>query len=95
MTIVLTFDAIVRYRQRHRRLTLSVRFNVHLIENRFPIIFEPFTIKDLNTDINQYDIGSYQLADQGVIDFLKYLVNFCFYRFGLEVRYRNFICIKS
>ncbi|CAF3646268.1 unnamed protein product [Rotaria sordida] len=87
LTIVLTFDAIVRYRQRHRRLTLSVHFNVHIIENRFPILFEPFALKNLHDDTYQYDISSYQQADRGVINFLKYLINFLFYRFGLEICY--------
>ncbi|CAF3346333.1 unnamed protein product [Rotaria sp. Silwood1] len=87
LTIVLTFDAIVRYRQRHRRLKLSVHFNVHIIENRFPIIFEPFALKSLQDDTYEYDINSYQQADQSVIDFLKYLINFVFYRFGLEICY--------
>jgi hypothetical protein len=82
----LTFDALVRYRQRHRRLTLSVHFNVHLVENRFPILFEPFAIKNVYDDTYQYDIVSYQEADQAVVNFLKYLVNFIFYRFGLEVK---------
>lgn len=88
MTIILTFDAIVKYRQRHRRLTLSVYFNVHLIENRFPILFEPFSLKSPHDDAYEYDIITYQQADRGLNDFLKYLLNFLFYRFGLEVRNR-------
>ncbi|CAF4400444.1 unnamed protein product, partial [Adineta steineri] len=44
LTIILTLDATVRYRQRHRRLTLSVHFNAPLVENRFPILFEPFAL---------------------------------------------------
>lgn len=86
LSVILTFDAIIRYRQRHRRLTLSVHFNVRLVENRFPILFEPFALKDLYTDTYEYDIVSYQQADRGVVDFLKYLANFTFYRFGLEVK---------
>jgi hypothetical protein len=66
-------------------LTLSVHFNANLVENRFPVIFEPFAIKNPYDDTYQYDIVSYQQADQGVVNFLKYLVNFAFYRFGLEV----------
>ncbi|CAF4436366.1 unnamed protein product, partial [Rotaria sp. Silwood2] len=87
LTVILTFDAIVRYRQRHRRLTLSVHFNVHLIENRFPILFQQYALKNLldHTYEYEYDIDSYQQADQSVIDFLKYLMNFLFYRFGLEI----------
>ncbi len=86
LTVILTFDAIIRYRQRHRRLTLSVHFNVRLVENRFPILFEPFALKDPYTDTYVYDMVSYQQADQGVVNFLKYLANFAFYRFGLEVK---------
>lgn len=63
-----------------------MHFNVRLVENRFPILFEPFALKDLNTDMYHYDIISYQQADQGIVDFLKYLSNFVFYRFGLEVK---------
>ncbi|CAF1085642.1 unnamed protein product [Adineta ricciae] len=87
LTVVLTFDAIARYRQRHRRLSLSVRFNVHLVENRFPVLFEPFAIKDPDEDTYEYDILSYNQADQSMIEFLKYLCNFIFYRFGLEICY--------
>ncbi|CAF1290006.1 unnamed protein product [Adineta steineri] len=87
LTIILTLDATVRYRQRHRRLTLSVHFNAPLVENRFPILFEPFALKDLfdETREPEYDIISYKQADQGMINFLKYLTNFIFYRFGLEI----------
>ncbi|CAF4345798.1 unnamed protein product, partial [Rotaria sp. Silwood2] len=87
LTVILTFDAIVRYRQRYRRLTLSVHFNVHLIENRFPILFQPYALKKLldHTYEYEYDIDSYQQADRSVIDFLKYLMNFLFYRFCLEI----------
>ena len=87
LTVVLTFDAIIRYRQRHRRLKLSIHFNVHLLENRFPVLFEPFAIKNLDNGTYEYDIVSYQQADHGVIDFLKYFINFIFYRYGLEVCY--------
>ncbi|CAF1149255.1 unnamed protein product, partial [Didymodactylos carnosus] len=38
LTLVLTFDAISRYRQRHRRMELSHKFNVHLIENKYSIL---------------------------------------------------------
>lgn len=82
----MTFDAVVRYRQRHRRLSLSVHFNVRISENRYPIIFEPFALKDRHDDTYEYDINSYQQADQGVFNFLKYIMNFIFYRFGLEVK---------
>jgi hypothetical protein len=82
-------DAIVRYRQRHRRLTLSVHFNVHISENRFPILFEPFALKDLQDDTYQYGIASYKQADASVANFLKYLANFIFYRFGLEVNKKS------
>jgi hypothetical protein len=34
---------------------------------------------------------NYKLADQGVRDFLKYLANFIFYRFGLEVKKTEFL----
>ncbi|CAF0821922.1 unnamed protein product [Adineta steineri] len=90
ITIALTFDAIGRYRQRHRRLSLSVRFNVHLIENRFPILFEPFTLKNrMNDDTyeDEFDMINYREADKGICDFLKYAANFIFYRFGLEICY--------
>ena len=86
LTLVLTFDAIVRYRQRHRRLALSIHFNVHLLENRFPVLFEPFSLKHVYEDTHEYDMADYRQADQNVINFLKYLMNFAFYRFGLEVR---------
>ena len=97
LTVVLTFEAITRYRQRHRCLSLSVRFNIHLVENRFPILFEPIALKNVNDDIDEYDIVNYQQADQGVTDFLKYLANFIFYRFGLEVQKnpRNLFRIKD
>ncbi|CAF1388784.1 unnamed protein product [Rotaria sordida] len=88
LTICLTFDAIERYRKKHRRLLLSVRFNVHLVENRFPILFQPFALKTINDDNTyEFDIVNYQQADQGIYDFLKYLANFIFYRFGLEICY--------
>lgn len=82
---MLTFDAIVRYRQRHRRLTLSVHFNVQLSENRFPVLFEPFAIKHPYEDTFEYEFISYKQADEGVVNFLKYFANYLFYRFGLEV----------
>ena len=66
-----------------------MQFNVHLIENRFPILFEPIVLKNVNDNIDEYDMVSYQQADQGVNEFLKYLVNFFFYRFGLEVNIRS------
>lgn len=84
--MVLSFEAITRYRQRHRCLALSVRFNVHLVENRFPILFEPMILKNVNDDYAEFDMVNYQQADQGVTEFLKYLANFFFYRFGLEVK---------
>lgn len=83
---MLTLDAISRYRQRHRRLSLSIHFNAHLLENRFPVLFEPFSLKHVYEDIHEYDMVDYGQADQSVINFLKYLTNFAFYRFGLEVR---------
>ncbi|CAF1213486.1 unnamed protein product [Rotaria magnacalcarata] len=95
LTIVLTLDAIVRYRQRHRRLTLSVYFNVHLIENRFPILFEPFALKKVQDDTYEYDITSYQHADQGLKNSFKYFFNFLFYRFGLEICYITTIIVIS
>ncbi|CAF4296585.1 unnamed protein product [Rotaria socialis] len=95
LTIVLTLDAIVRYRQRHRRLTLSVHFNVHLIENRFPILFEPFALKNVHDDTYEHDITSYQQADQGLKNFFKYFLNFLFYRFGLEICYITTIIVIS
>jgi hypothetical protein len=89
LTVILTFDAIIRYRQRHRRLTLSVHFNARLVENQYSILFEPFALKNPYTDTYEYDIVSYQQADQGVVNFIKYLANFIFYRFGLEVKKRT------
>ena len=83
---MLTFEAMARYRQRHRRLLLSVHFNVHLIENRFPVLFEPFALKATATETEKYEMANYQQADQGLGNFFKYLANFIFYRFGLEVR---------
>ncbi|CAF1201689.1 unnamed protein product [Rotaria sp. Silwood1] len=87
LTICLTFDAIVRYRQKHRRLSLSVHFNVRLVENRFPILFEPFALKNMNDDTYEFDIINYKQADEKICNFLKYLANFLFYRFGLEICY--------
>ena len=66
-----------------------MHFNVHILENRYPILFEPFALKDFNTDSYQYDIVNYQQADQSIANFLKYLANFIFYRFGLEVNWRK------
>ncbi len=85
LTVILTFNAIIEYRQTHRRLTLSVRYNVNIIENRFPILFEPFALKDTHNDNYEYDISNYQQADKSASNFLKYIINFVFYRFGLEV----------
>jgi hypothetical protein len=101
LTIALTFDALARYRQRHRCLSLSEHFNAPLVENRFPILFEPFALKNPNDDTYEYDIVNYQQADHGVNSFLKYLANFLFYRFGLEVEKsgrefrakRKFFCV--
>jgi hypothetical protein len=86
LTIILTFDAITQYRQRHRCLSLSVDFNVHLVENHFPILFEPIALKNVDDDIIQYEIVNYRQSDDGFRELLKYLANFIFYRFGLEVR---------
>jgi len=55
-------------------------------------------LKNVNDDIYEFDIINYKLADQGVRDFLKYLANFIFYRFGLEVKKQTdfyFIKIKK
>ncbi len=90
----MTFDAITRYRQKHRCLTLSVHFNVHLIENRFPILFEPIVLKNVDDNIDEYDIANYQQIDRGVSEMLKYLANFIFYRFGLEVN-KKLIFLRS
>ncbi|CAF4228229.1 unnamed protein product, partial [Rotaria sp. Silwood2] len=95
LTICLTFDAIVRYRQKHRRLLLSVQFSVHLVENRFPILFEPFALKNMNDDTYEFDIVNYKEADEGICNFLKYLVNFIFYRFGLEICYITTVIVVS
>jgi hypothetical protein len=46
-------------------------------------------LKDVYDDTYQYDIASYQEADRDVISFLKYITNFIFYRFGLEVNKRK------
>ena len=86
LTIALAFDSVVRYRQRHRRLTLSVYFNVRLLENRFAVLFEPFALKRTLDDTYEYDLIDYRQADESVKNFLKYFVNFVFYRFGLEVK---------
>jgi len=48
----------------------------------------------MNDDTYEYDIVNYQQADQGVCEFLKYIANFIFYRFGLEVR-KIFIYINK
>ncbi|CAF4903524.1 unnamed protein product, partial [Rotaria sp. Silwood1] len=95
LTIVLTFDAIVQYRQRHRRLTLSVHFNVHLVENPFSILFEPFALKDVHDNSYTYDFVDYKQANENMINFLKYLANFIFYRFGLEICYITIIIVIS
>ena len=67
-------------------MSLSVHFNVHLVENRFPILFESFALKNVIDDTYEFECIDYQQADQGGILFLKYMANFIFYRFGLEVR---------
>lgn len=72
-----------RYRQRHRRLFLSVQFNVHLLENRFPLLFEPFGLKEGSNE--EFDLIDSHQADQGIFSLIKYAMNFLFYRFGLEV----------
>lgn len=87
MTILLTFDGIIRYRQRYRRLVLSNYFNVDLIENRFPVLFEPFALKD--NDNNEIFLNDNQHVDEDVRDFMRYLINFIFYRFGLEVKKKD------
>ena len=87
LTIVLTFDAITQYRQKHRCLSLSVQFNVHLIENGFPILFEPIALKNVDDDMDEYEIVNYRQSDEGFRELLKYLANFIFYRFGLEICY--------
>lgn len=84
--MIISFDAITKYRQRHRCLTLSIEFNVHLVENRYPVLFEPIALKNTNDDTYEYQMTNYEQADTGVLEFLKYLVNFIFYRFGLEVK---------
>jgi hypothetical protein len=76
-------------------LSLSVRFNVHLVENRFPILFEPFALKNINDDTYEFDMINYQQADQGVVNLLKYLANFLFYRFGLEVKKKRFFSLEE
>ncbi|CAM4812248.1 unnamed protein product [Rotaria magnacalcarata] len=93
LTICLTFDAIVRYRQKHRRLLLSVKFNVQLVGNRFPVLFEPFVIKNPDDGTYEFDMVNYQQADQGIYNFFKYLANFIFYRFGLEICYATIIIV--
>ncbi|CAF1232591.1 unnamed protein product, partial [Didymodactylos carnosus] len=87
LTLVLTFDGISRYRQRHRRMELSEKFNVHLVENKYSILFEPFCIKNTENSTYEYDIVNYKQADEGIVLFLQYLINFFFYRFGLEICY--------
>ncbi len=49
-------------------------------------MFEPIALKNVNDDTYQFDMVNYQQADRGVGEFLKYLANFVFYRFGLEVK---------
>ena len=84
---MLTFEAVCRYRQRHRRLFLSVQFNVHLLENRFPLLFEPFALKQGPNE--EFELINYQQADQGLFPLIKYAMNFVLYRFGLEVNPRE------
>jgi hypothetical protein len=48
-------------------------------------------LKNVNDDTYEFDITNYKDADQGVPEFLKYLANFIFYRFGLEVKKTIFI----
>jgi hypothetical protein len=38
-------------------------------------------------------MANYERADLGICEFFKYLANFIFYRFGLEVK-KNFYFIK-
>jgi hypothetical protein len=38
---------------------------------------------------------NYQHADQGVVNLLKYLANFLFYRFGLEVKKKRFFSLEE
>ena len=66
---------------RYRFISMCIYF-----ENRFPVLFEPFSLKHVYEDIHEYDMVDYGQADQSVVNFLKYLTNFAFYRFGLEVR---------
>jgi hypothetical protein len=40
----------------------------------------------MNDDTYEYDMVNYQQTDRGVCEFLKYIANFIFYRFGLEVK---------
>jgi len=58
---------------------LSADFNVHLVENRFPILFESFALEIINDDTYKFSIVDYQKADQSIFDLLKYLANFIFY----------------
>jgi hypothetical protein len=55
-----------------------------VIKNCFPVLFEPFALKDNNNQIS-YLVDNQQV-DQGVWEFMKYIINFIFYRFGLEVK---------
>jgi hypothetical protein len=92
LTIILTFDAITRYRQRHRCLFLSNYFNVHLIKNNFPVLFEPFALKTNNHQI--FYLVNNQRVDQDIYEFMKYIINFIFYRFGLEVKKKRRFYIR-
>lgn len=50
-------------------------------------MFEPFAIKkNPNDDTCEFDMVNYRKSDTTIYNFLKYLANFIFYRFGLEVR---------
>ena len=62
-----------------------MHFNVRLHDNRFPILFEPFALKNPDDDTYEYDMVTYEQADESFLSFLKYSANFIFYRFGLEV----------
>ena len=87
LTIVVTFDRITEYRQKHRRLTLSKHFNVHLVSNRYPIVFEPFVFKDSSSETSddQFEIIDWKMSDEKIEKFLKYFFNYFFYRFGFEI----------
>jgi hypothetical protein len=40
-------------------------------------------------DNNEIFLFDNQRVDQGACEFMKYLINFIFYRFGLEVKQKN------